>query len=179
MVVFVRSTTFPSHDPGCSVETDSQAKANKLISIANERKDCVAVISPHRANVVDLTNTTTQTDNVVRFFSALSSSSYGIFDSGYKYMYDRFNNKFRYIPCNADVAGLMTRTTLTSFPWFSPAGQQRGILNNAVKLSYNPTKAQRDLLYTARVNPILAQPGTGVLLFGDKTGLSFPSAFRS
>ena len=163
--------------PGCSVETDSQAKANKLISIANERKDCVAVISPHRANVVDLTNTTTQTDNVIRFFSALSSSSYGIFDSGYKYMYDRFNNKFRYIPCNADVAGLMTRTTLTSFPWFSPAGQQRGILNNAVKLSYNPTKAQRDLLYTARVNPILAQPGTGVLLFGDKTGLSFPSAF--
>ncbi len=92
-------------------------------------------------------------------------------------MYVGFNNKFRYIPCNADVAGLMTRTTFTAFPWFSPAGQQRGILNNAVKLSYNPTKAQRDLLYTARVNPILAQPGTGVLLFGDKTGLSFPSAF--
>ena len=163
--------------PGLLVEADSQAKANKLISIAGDRKDCVAVISPNRSNVVDLTNTTTQTDNVVRFFSAVSSSSYGIFDSGYKYMYDRFNNKFRYIPCNGDVAGLMTRTTLTSFPWFSPAGQQRGVLNNAIKLAYNPNKAQRDLLYTARVNPIISQTGTGILLFGDKTALAYPSAF--
>ena len=163
--------------PGLLVEADSQAKANKLISIAGNRKDCVAVISPNRSNVVDLTNTTTQTDNVVRFFSAVSSSSYGIFDSGYKYMYDRFNNKFRYIPCNGDIAGLMTRTTLTSFPWFSPAGQQRGVLNNAIKLAYNPNKAQRDLLYTARVNPIISQTGTGILLFGDKTALAYPSAF--
>ena len=163
--------------PGLLVEADSQAKANKLISIAGNRKDCVAVISPNRSNVVDLTNTTTQTDNVIRFFSAVSSSSYGIFDSGYKYMYDRFNNKFRYIPCNGDVAGLMTRTTLTSFPWFSPAGQQRGVLNNAIKLAYNPNKAQRDLLYTARVNPIISQTGTGILLFGDKTALAYPSAF--
>ena len=101
----------------------------------------------------------------------------GIFDSGYKYMYDRFNNKYRFIPCNGDVAGLMTRTTLTSFPWFSPAGQQRGVLNNAIKLAYNPNKAQRDLLYTARVNPIISQTGTGILLFGDKTALAYPSAF--
>ena len=163
--------------PGLLVEADSQAKANKLISIAGNRKDCVAVISPDRNNVVDLTNTTTQTDNVIRFFSAVSSSSYGIFDSGYKYMYDRFNNKYRFIPCNGDVAGLMTRTTLTSFPWFSPAGQQRGVLNNAIKLAYNPNKAQRDLLYTARVNPIISQTGTGILLFGDKTALAYPSAF--
>jgi len=163
--------------PGLLVESDSQAKANKLISIAGNRKDCVAVISPDRNNVVDLTNTTTQTDNVIRFFSAVSSSSYGIFDSGYKYMYDRFNNKFRYIPCNGDIAGLMTRTTLTSFPWFSPAGQQRGVLNNAIKLAYNPNKAQRDLLYTARVNPVISQTGTGILLFGDKTALAYPSAF--
>jgi len=163
--------------PGLLVEADSQAKANKLISIAGNRKDCVAVISPNRSNVVDLTNTTTQTDNVIRFFSAVSSSSYGIFDSGYKYMYDRFNNKFRYIPCNGDIAGLMTRTTLTSFPWFSPAGQQRGVLNNAIKLAYNPNKAQRDLLYTARVNPVISQTGTGILLFGDKTALAYPSAF--
>ena len=163
--------------PGLLVEADSQAKANKLISIAGNRKDCVAVISPDRNNVVDLTNTTTQTDNVIRFFSAVSSSSYGIFDSGYKYMYDRFNNKFRYIPCNGDIAGLMTRTTLTSFPWFSPAGQQRGVLNNAIKLAYNPNKAQRDLLYTARVNPVISQTGTGILLFGDKTALAYPSAF--
>ncbi len=168
---------FLINGPGLSAEVDSQAKANKLISIAAGRKDCIACVSPHRANVVDITNTTTQTTNVIRFFSSLSSSSYAVFDSGYKYTYDRFNNQFRYIPCNGDIAGLMTRTTLTDFPWFSPAGQQRGILNNATKLSYNPTKAQRDLLYTARVNSIITQPGTGTLLYGDKTGLSYASAF--
>ncbi len=163
--------------PGLLVEADSQAKANKLLSIAGDRKDCVACISPHRPNVVDLTNSTDQTNNVLRYFSALSSSSYGIFDSGYKYTYDRFNNKFRYIPCNGDIAGLMVRTNINAFPWFSPAGQQRGILNNAIKLAYNPTKAQRDLLYPERVNPVINQSGTGVMLFGDKTGLSYPSAF--
>ena len=163
--------------PGLLVESDSQAKANKCIAIAESRKDCVACISPHRANVVDLTNTTTQTTNVIRFFSALTSSSYAVFDSGYKYTYDRFNNKFRYIPTNGDIGGLMTRTNINAFPWFSPAGLQRGTLNNAVKLAYNPSKEQRDLLYTARVNSIINQPGAGVLLFGDKTGLAYPSAF--
>jgi hypothetical protein len=163
--------------PGLLGESESQAKANKLIAVAESRKDCVAVISPHRAGVVDLTNTDTQTDNVIRFFSPITSSSYAIFDSGYKYTYDRFNNTFRYIPCNGDIAGLMTRTNITGFPWFSPAGQQRGVLNNAIKLAYNPSKAQRDVLYTARVNAIVNQPGTGVLLFGDKTALSYPSAF--
>jgi hypothetical protein len=163
--------------PGLLQESESQAKANKLIAVAESRKDCVAVISPHRAGVVDLTNADTQTDNVIRFFSPITSSSYAIFDSGYKYTYDRFNNTFRYIPCNGDIAGLMTRTNVTGFPWFSPAGQQRGVLNNAIKLAYNPSKAQRDILYTARVNAIVNQPGTGVLLFGDKTALSYPSAF--
>jgi hypothetical protein len=163
--------------PGLLQESESQAKANKLIAVAESRKDCVAVISPHRAGVVDLTNADTQTDNVIRFFSPITSSSYAIFDSGYKYTYDRFNNIFRYIPCNGDIAGLMTRTNVTGFPWFSPAGQQRGVLNNAIKLAYNPSKAQRDILYTARVNAIVNQPGTGVLLFGDKTALSYPSAF--
>jgi hypothetical protein len=168
---------FLINGPGLSNEVDSQAKANKLISIAQGRKDCIAVISPHRANVVDITNTTTQTTNVTRFFSALSSSSYAVFDSGYKYTYDRFNNLFRYIPCNADIAGLMMRTSITDFPWFSPAGQQRGILNNAIKLAYNPDKAQRDLLYGARVNSVITQPGVGTLLFGDKTALAYASAF--
>jgi hypothetical protein len=163
--------------PGLLEESESQAKANKLIAVAESRKDCVAVISPHRAGVVDVTNSNTQTDNVIRFFSPVTSSSYAIFDSGYKYTYDRFNNIFRYIPCNGDIAGLMTRTNVTGFPWFSPAGQQRGVLNNAIKLAYNPSKAQRDLLYTSRVNAIVNQPGTGVLLFGDKTALSYPSAF--
>ncbi len=168
---------FLINGPGLSEESESQAKANKLISIAEGRKDCIAVVSPHRANVVDLTNTTTQTTNVIRFFSALSSSSYTVFDSGYKYTYDRFNNLFRYIPCNADIAGLMMRTNINSFPWYSPAGQQRGVLNNAIKLAYNPSKPQRDLLYTSRVNAIISQPGIGIYLFGDKTALAYASAF--
>ena len=163
--------------PGCTNESDSQAKANYIISLANARKDCVAVIGPHRGNLVNLTNTTTQTNNLINYFSPLTSSSYAIFDSGYKYQYDRFNNIFRYVPCNADVAGLMTRTNLVAFPWFSPAGQQRGVINNAVKLAYNPTKAQRDKLYPNRINSFITTPGIGTLLFGDKTALGYASAF--
>jgi len=163
--------------PGLSDESQSQAKANKVISIAEARKDCVATVSPHRANVVNVTNTTTATSNLLRYYSPLTSSSYAIFDSGYKYTFDRFNNEFRYIPCNGDVAGLMTRTNLVAFPWFSPAGVQRGTLNNAIKLAYNPTKAQRDQLYPARVNSIINQKGSGIILFGDKTGLGYASAF--
>ena len=163
--------------PGCSTKAESQAKANYVISLANERKDCVATVSPHRADVVGVTNDDTQTTNVIDFFSTLSSSSYAVFDSGYKYMYDRFNNKFRYVPCNGDIAGLMTRTNIVAYPWFSPAGQQRGIINNAIKLAYNPDKAQRDKLYPARINSVITQPGIGTLLFGDKTGLGYASAF--
>ena len=163
--------------PGLNDKTQSQAKANKLISIANARKDCLAVIGPHRADLVNVSNSDTQTTNLLEFFAPLSSSSYAVFDSGYKYQYDRFNNQFRYVPTNADVAGLMARTTLTSFPWFSPAGQQRGIINNAVKLAYNPSKTQRDLLYTQRINPVISKAGVGTLLFGDKTGLAYASAF--
>jgi hypothetical protein len=163
--------------PGLGNKFESQAKAQEIISIANARKDCIAAISPHRGDVVDITNTDTQTDNIVEFFSPLSSSSYAVFDSGYKYTYDRFNNKFRYIPCNADVAGLMVRTNIVAYPWFSPAGQQRGVLNNAIKLAYNPNKAQRDRLYPQRINSIVNQPGIGIILFGDKTALGYASAF--
>ena len=163
--------------PGCVTEAESQAKANYLISVAELRKDCVTTIGPHRANVVDETNANTATDNLVNYFSTLTSSSYAIFDSGYKYTYDRFNNEFRYVPCNADVAGLMTRTNLVAYPWFSPAGQQRGVINNAVKLAYNPNKAQRDRLYPARINSFITTPGIGTLLFGDKTALGYASAF--
>ena len=163
--------------PGLTSKFESQAKAQELIAIAQQRKDCIAVISPHRADVVDLTNTDTQTDNIIAFFSPLASSSYAIFDSGYKYTYDRFNNKFRYIPTNADVAGLCVRTSVVAYPWFSPAGQQRGVLNNAIKLAYSPNKAQRDQLYPLRINAIINQPGTGILLFGDKTALGYASAF--
>ena len=163
--------------PGLTVESETQAKANLLLSICGSRKDCMATISPHRANVVNVTNSTTQTNNLLKFFSPLSSSSYGVFDSGYKYMYDRFNNEFRWVPCNGDIAGLMVRTGINAYPWFSPAGQQRGILNNAVKLAYTPDKDQRDLLYSSRINPIINQKGNGILLFGDKTGLGYASAF--
>ena len=163
--------------PGLGDKYDSQAKAGYLISVAGDRKDCVATISPHRADIVNVTNADTQTDNLIKFFNPLSSSSYAIFDSGYKYMYDRFNNTFRYVPCSGDVAGLMVRTNLVAYPWFSPAGQQRGILNNAIKLAYNPNKAQRDQLYPLRINSIVNQAGIGILLYGDKTALGYASAF--
>jgi len=163
--------------PGFVDKNLSQAKANYLISLANTRKDCIAVIGPHRGDLVNETNTDVQTDNLIRFFSPLSSSSYAVFDSGYKYTFDRFNNEFRYIPCNADVAGLMVRTSIVAYPWFSPAGQQRGVLNNVVKLAYNPNKAQRDQLYPLRINSVITKPGIGSLLFGDKTALGYASAF--
>ena len=163
--------------PGFDSREDSQAKASYLISIAEQRRDCIATIGPHKADLVGKTDTGEQTTNLVKYFSSLPSSSFAVFDSGYKYTYDRFNNKFRYIPTNPDIAGLMCRTTLNSYPWFSPAGQQRGIINNAIKLAYNPSKAQRDKLYPQRINPVVTQPGLGTLLFGDKTALGFASAF--
>jgi len=156
---------------------ESQAKANELIAIADIRKDCVATISPHRSDVVNVANSDTQTNNIVKFFDPLTSSSYAVFDTGYKYVYDRFNNQFRYVACNADVAGLMARTSINQYPWFSPAGASRGALNNAVKLAYNPSQAQRDTLYPKRINPIIFSPGAGIILFGDKTALSYTSAF--
>ena len=168
---------FLINGPGLTDEAESQAKANKLISIAESRKDCIACVSPHRSGVVNITNTSTQTTNIIRFFSSLSSSSYAVFDSGYKFTYDRFNDTFRYVPCNADIAGLMVRTGILAFPWFSPAGQQRGSINNAIKLAYNPNKDQRDALYQARVNSITNTPGAGTILFGDKTALGYASAF--
>ncbi len=163
--------------PGLGSVVETQAKANLLISIADARKDCIATISPDRTNIVGQSNTATQTNSLVTFYSPVTSSSYAVFDSGYKYMYDRFNNTFRYIPLNGDIAGLMVRTSIESFPWFSPAGQQRGTINNAVKLAYNPNKAQRDTLYGNRINSVINQAGQGIVLFGDKTGLAYSSAF--
>ena len=156
---------------------ESQAKANALIGIAEARKDCIAIISPHKSGIVNITNSDTQTTNIINFFDPITSSSYAVFDSGYKYMFDRFNNTFRYIPCSADVAGLMARTSINQYSWFSPAGASRGAINGAVKLAYNPSKAQRDLLYPKRINPIIFSPGAGIILYGDKTALSYVSAF--
>ena len=162
---------------GGSTIFDSQAKASALIAIANERKDCIACISPHRAGVVNIPNSDTQTDNIVEYYAPLQSSSYAVFDSGYKYSFDRFNNEFRYIPLNGDIGGLMARTSINSFSWFSPAGASRGAINGAVKLAYNPTQAQRDIIYPKRINPVIASPGAGIILFGDRTGLGVASAF--
>jgi hypothetical protein len=171
--------------PGCATEAESQAKANYIISLAEARKDCMACVGAHRANLVApsstpggaLLTTEQQTTNLLRYFGPLTSSSYATFDSGYKYTFDRFNNRFVYIPTNADVGGMMARTALLAYPWFSPAGQQRGVLNNAVKLAYNPSKAQRDRLYPKRINSFITSPGAGTFLFGDKTALGYQSAF--
>ena len=150
---------------------------DNLITIAENRKDAIVFVSPERADVVNVTNSTTQTTNVKGFFDSIRSSSYVVFDSGYKYTYDKYNDVFRYVPLNGDIAGLAARTDLIADSWFSPAGFNRGVIRGAVKLSYNPTQGQRDELYRARVNPVVTLPGQGTLLFGDKTGLSTPSAF--
>ena len=150
---------------------------DNLITIAENRKDCVVFASPERSDVVNVTNSATQKDNVVNFFNGISSSSYVFFDSGYKYMYDRYNDIYRYVPLNSDMAGLSARTDMLADAWYSPAGLNRGVVRGAVKLAFNPTKSQRDELYRARVNPVTTFPGQGTVLFGDKTGLTNPSAF--
>jgi hypothetical protein len=162
---------------GGSTIFESQAKANRLIDIAESRRNCIACISPTRSAVLNTSNSDSQTNNIITFFDSVTSSSYAVFDSGYKYMFDRFNNEFRYVPLNADIAGLMTRTSINNYPWFSPAGAARGVINNAIKLAYNPSQPQRDLLYPKRINPVIFSPGSGIILFGDKTGLSIASAF--
>ena len=163
----------------------AQALANKCIAVAEARKDSVAFISPYRqaflndssVGTVTVNNIDTITDNVVSFYAPITSTTYGVFDSGYKYMYDRFNNTFRYVPLNGDVAGTCARTDVQQFPWFSPAGTSRGAILNAVKLAYNPGRKQRDILYSNRINPIIFSPGAGIILFGDKTGFAKSSAF--
>lgn len=156
---------------------ESQAKANYIISLAEARKDCIAVISAHENDVINQTNSTTQTDNIIRFFNGVTASTYAVFDAGYKYTYDRINNKFLYMACNSDVAGLMAKSSINQYPWVSPAGATRGVFNNAIKLAYNPTEAQRDLLYTNKINPIISSKGQGIILYGDKTASANVSAF--
>ncbi len=162
---------------GGATEAESIAKANKLVSLAGLRKDCIAYLSPHKGNVVGVSNSATQTSNVVDFFNNFASSSYTVFDNGWKYLYDRFNDKYRWIPCNGDVAGLCAATTANGDPWFSPAGLNRGGIRNAIKLAYSPKRSERDALYQNRINPITSLPGQGIVLFGDKTALASPSAF--
>ena len=165
-----------------ATEADTIAKAQAVAAVANSRKDCVAFISPWTGAQVATSGGSALTPaqqlaNTMSFFSNIGSSSYVVLDSGVKYTYDRFNDKYRYVGCNGDVAGLCVSTSSILDDWFSPAGLNRGGLQNVVKLAFNPNKAQRDDLYTNRINPIVSMPGTGPVLFGDKTGLSSPSAF--
>ena len=164
---------------------NAQALANKLIAVAEVRQDALAFISPYRlaflndsvVGSVTVNSDADITDEVLSFYAPITSSSYAVFDSGYKYAYDRFSDTFRYVPLNGDIAGLCARNDLNNFPWFSPAGTARGAILNAVKLAYNPSKVQRDKLYSNRVNPVIFSPGEGIVLFGDKTGFAKASAF--
>jgi len=165
----------------------TRSLANTLIQVAEVRQDAVAFISPSRnsilsdnpsqSNLVTVLDDDTQTQNIIDFFDPIASTTFAVFDSGYKYMYDRFNEVFRYVPLNGDIAGTCARNDINDFPWFSPAGTDRGAILNAVKLPYNPTKLQRDKLYSNRVNPVINSPGAGIILFGDKTGFAKASAF--
>ena len=156
-----------------------QTLATHLINnIAESRKDCIVVLSPERDDVVNNKGYDgKERDDVIAFRDLLPSSSYAVMDSGWKYQYDKYNDIYRYVPLNADTAGLMVQTDLTRDPWFSPAGFNRGNVKNVIKLAFNPSKADRDQLYKKGINPITTFPGQGTVLFGDKTMLAQPSAF--
>ena len=157
--------------------TAQDTHVTMLTALVEKRRDCVAFVSPFRSATVGVALSSTATQNVITAFDLCPSSSYVVFDSGYKYMFDKYNDVFRFVPLNGDTAGLCAFTDQVADSFFSPAGFNRGNVRGAVKLSYNPTKAERDQLYRARINPVVNFPGQGVVLFGDKTALSKPSAF--
>lgn len=172
-----QSVDFILCGPSGADNASAVSKAQIVLNIATARKDCLAFVSPMRSNIVGRTNTVEITDKIVEFFDSLPGTSYGVFDSGYKYIYDKYNDVYRYVPCNGDVAGLCLETSTVADPWYSPAGFARGVMRNAIKVAFSPNKTQRDKLYAARVNPIVSFPGQGVVLFGDKTAQGFASAF--
>ena len=151
--------------------------ATSLIDLVDARKDAVAFISPARSDVVGVASAITQTTNVRDFFNQVRSSSYAVFDSGYKYQYDEYNDVYRFVPLNGDIAGLCANTDLVADSWFSPAGNTRGLIRGAIRLAYEPDIAQRDILYRARINPVVTFQGQGSTLWGDKTALSRASSF--
>ena len=153
----------------------NQTIADSLITMCETRKDCVVFLSPEKADVVD--NAGSETTDVKAYRDTLTSTSYAVMDSNWKYQYDKYNDVYRWIPCNGDVAGLAARTDLERDPWFSPAGPNRGIMRNTLKLAWNPTKTNRDNLYVKGINPVVKFQGEGTQLFGDKTLQSKPSAF--
>jgi phage tail sheath protein FI len=157
---------------------DTTLATHLISNIAESRKDCIVVLSPERADVVNNNSYAgKETEDVIAFRNGLPSSSYAVMDSGWKYQYDKYNDVYRYVPLNADTAGLMVQTDLVRDPWISPAGFNRGNVKNVIKLAYNPSKGDRDALYKKGINPVTTFPGQGTVLFGDKTLLSKPSAF--
>lgn len=155
----------------------SQTLATHLINnVAENRKDCLVCLSPRYADVVN--NSGSEANSIVTYRNLLPSTSFAVMDSGWKYMYDKYNDVYRWVPLNGDIAGCMVRTDNERDPWFSPAGQARGQIKNSIKLSYNPSKkTERDLIYKSNVNPVVTSPGRGTMLYGDKTLLNTPSAF--
>ena len=158
---------------GDGLDTTTQ---NYATNIAKTRMDCVAFVSPLQGQVVGQ-SASTATTNVAAWAASLTGTNYAFADSGWKYQYDKYNNIYRWIPLNGDMAGLCVRTDDNTDPWFSPAGYSRGAVKNVVKLAWNPNQAQRDAIYQAAVNPVVSLPGQGTLLFGDKTLTTQPSAF--
>ena len=149
--------------------------ATSVIAIAESRKDVLVFISPTQASVVN--NAGFESTSILAFRAGLTSSSYAVLDSGYKYQYDKYNDVYRYVPLNGDIAGTCARTDLERDPWFSPGGLSRGVIKNVIKLAYNPSKAERDNLYVQGINPVVTFQGEGTILFGDKTMLNKPSVF--
>ena len=156
--------------------TNGEQLGNYLIdNIAEVRKDCVVFVSPQKADVVN--NVGSEATDIVTFRNTLRSTSFAVCDSGYKYQYDKYNDVYRWVPLNGDIAGLCVVTDASRDPWYSPAGTSRGQIRNSIKLAFNPNKAERDLLYKNSINPVISQQGQGPILFGDKTLLNKPSAF--
>ena len=157
--------------------TGQDTHVTMITNLVEGRKDCVGFVSPYRSATVGVTTSSKQASNVRVAFDLCPSSSYMVFDSGYMYMYDKYNDVYRFVPLSGSTAGLCANTDNVADAWFSPAGYNRGNVRGAIKLSFNPDKADRDVLYQARVNPVVNFPGQGVVLFGDKTALTKPSAF--
>jgi hypothetical protein len=168
-------------DNGSGTEQDTIADhntiLNQLVLLCEDRKDCMLVASPRRSSLVNVALESTQVENVKTDFTNVTSSSYAVLDSGWVYQYDRFNDRYCWVPGNGHTAGIMARSDLLSDAWFSPAGFSRGQYLGITKLAFNPKKSSRDDLYRARINPIVTFAGQGTVLFGDKTALTSPSAF--
>ena len=153
----------------------NESLADSLITMCEDRKDCIVFLSPEKTDVVN--NPGSEVTDTKTYRDTLTTSSYAVMDSNWKYQYDKYNDVYRWVPCNGDVAGLCARTDLERDPWFSPGGLNRGIIKNVIKLAYNPSKTNRDDLYVKGINPIVSFQGEGTVLFGDKTLLVKPSAF--